>query len=59
MVALTAVDTSKDYNTRVGLVAKNITTKGFDLQFFTYADSIVYFLGATWTAIDVWSWKNN
>lgn len=48
--ALTLVDLDKNANQRLEVYPTNITPDGFDLNIHTWADSIVYVVGVTWTA---------
>lgn len=50
VINICGLDTSKDRNTRVAIEAKDITNEGFSIQFFTWADSIIYALNASWIA---------
>jgi hypothetical protein len=52
LVSLSSIDasTSGQINTRISVSAGNITQTGFDLNFTTWADSIVYGANATWMA---------
>jgi hypothetical protein len=50
-LALSGLDVAAVNNNRIRLRAENITVNGFDLVFHTWADTIVYGVWATWTAI--------
>jgi len=50
-LALSGLDVGGVNNTRLSLTPKNITVKGFDIVYITWADTVVYGAYATWTAI--------
>ena len=50
-LALRGLDVAAVNNNRINLVAENITVNGFDIVFITWADTVVYGVWATWTAI--------
>jgi hypothetical protein len=50
-LALRGLDVDGVNNNRILLTAENITVNGFDLVFHTWADTVVYAVWATWTAI--------
>jgi len=47
---LTYFDASNGHNIRINVSANNVTTKGFDLVFKTWYDSVIYGVGAFWLA---------
>ena len=49
-IGLTRIDTHKDQNVRVHVVAESITTRGFNLRFKPWDLSITYQLGVNWMA---------
>ena len=51
IVSLMMADISKDFNTRVWVLARDVTTMGFDLVMRTWSDTYVNGVGATWIAI--------
>ena len=51
IVSLLMADISKDFNTRVWVLARDVTTTGFDLVMRTWSDTYVNGVGATWIAI--------
>jgi hypothetical protein len=50
-LALSGLDIAKEYNNRVRVTVENITVNGFDIVYTTWADTIVYGVWTTWTAI--------
>lgn len=52
-LALSGQDIGESKNTRVQLIAKNITVDGFDLVYRTWFDAIIFSVWATWTAIGI------
>jgi len=50
-VSLNYIDSFKDYNTRFVVTTMNINETGFDIKYWTHADSIIYAMGASWIAV--------
>jgi hypothetical protein len=50
-VALKGQDVDATTNNRIQVIARDITADGFNLVYVTWADSIVYSIWTTWTAI--------
>ena len=50
LVAIRALDTSKDANTRIIVSAANIDARGFEMRFQTWSDSKVYDIIIDWIA---------
>ena len=51
IVSLKGIDTGSYKNTRINLFARNISNIGFDLECFTWSDSITYGVYASWIAM--------
>ena len=49
--SLMMVDISKEFNTRIWVLAQNVSTTGFDLVIRTWSDTMVNSVGVTWVAI--------
>jgi hypothetical protein len=50
-LALRGQDVGATTNTRLVLIAENITVDSFDIVYQTWADTVIYSVWATWTAI--------
>jgi hypothetical protein len=50
-LALSGQDVDATKNNRIQIRARDITVDGFNLVYITWADSIVYTIWTTWTAI--------
>jgi hypothetical protein len=50
-VALSGQDVDATKNNRIQVMARDITVDGFNLVYYTWADSIEYSIWTTWTAI--------
>jgi hypothetical protein len=50
-LALSGQDAGASTNTRIQLIAKNITVDGFDLVYKTWFDTVLFSAWAAWTAI--------
>lgn len=50
-LSLSGQDVGEAKNSRVQLIAKNITVNGFDLVYKTWSDSVIFSAWATWIAI--------
>lgn len=49
---LSGLDSDHNRNTRITVNAINITRDGFEIDFQTWSDSIIYGVGYTWIAYD-------
>jgi hypothetical protein len=47
---ISGLDVNETKNTRVTVTAKNITESGFDLEYKTWFDTILYTVWANWMA---------
>ncbi|GMH37818.1 hypothetical protein BSKO_05691 [Bryopsis sp. KO-2023] len=48
--SISALDSSKRANVRIGLTVEDLTEEGFTLKVGTWCDTWVYWVQATWTA---------